>query len=329
VTLVALGGPGAAQDFQYVISFDRAVVRHPGDLVQAPYIAHAERLAQEATEADVSVQEGSTAPKPAPRPARRPRRGQSDSIRLDVRREAERRESPPAELARLSRTRPPLATAFAPGDGTANPSFVENGFLVEAFWSVRTGSPQGHFIRAHFHPGDLSTGFEGQHYGHTHELHGIYIRALDGKPFRLESLRYRVTRNRQIPRNPLSIHGFSNFNVQVLVGTSFDPRLSIRSQFAAFPVGMAVSSDQEMPWSTLKVVGFEHVTQLYVASSASVDLDDIVVARWEPAPGAAPEPEAEAETAEATAPGAGSAIPGADDEATEGSSGTAGGGRQP
>ena len=99
----------------------------------------------------------------------------------------------------------------------------------------------GPLLRAHFHPGDLSTGFEGQHYGHTHELHGIYIRALDGKPFRLESLRYRLTRNRQIPRNPSSIQGFSNFNVQVLIGTSFDPRLSIRSQFEGFPVGMAVA----------------------------------------------------------------------------------------
>ena len=84
-----------------------------------------------------------------------------------------------------------------------------------------------------------------------------------------------------------------------------------------------------MPWSTLNVVGFERVTQLYVASSASVDLDDIALARWEPAPGDAPEPEAEAEPAEATSPGAGSAVPGADEEATEGGSGTTGGGRQP
>ena len=155
---------------------------------------------------------------------------------------------------------------------------------------------------------------------------------MDGKPFRLQNLRYRVTRNRQIPRNPSSIQGFSNFNVQVLIGTSFDPRLSVRSQFEVFPVGMAVSSDKEMPWSTLTVVGFERVTQLYIASSASVDLDDIVLARWEPAsgvPGPEAEPEAEPETAGATGPGAESAIRGADDEATEASSGTPGADRQP
>ena len=39
------------------------------------------------------------------------------------------------------------------------------------------------FKRAHFHPPDLSTGFEAQHLGHPDELHGIYIRSLDGKPF--------------------------------------------------------------------------------------------------------------------------------------------------
>ena len=232
VTLVALGGPGAAQDFQYLISFDRAVVRHPGDLVQVPFIAHAERLAQEATEARRIGPGGvgraeAPAEAPAPVPARSARFGSPGcASRGRPSRGRAPREPPADPTARPSRTRPPLATAFAPGDGTANPSFVENGFHVEAFWSVRTGSPQGHFIRAHFHPGDLSTGFEGQHYGHTHELHGIFIRAVDGKPFRLQSLRYRVTRNRQIPRNPSSIQGFSNFNVQVLIGTSFDPRLS-------------------------------------------------------------------------------------------------------
>jgi hypothetical protein len=359
LTLLALGEPGAAQDFQYVISFDKVSVRHPGDLAQLPAIAHAERLAREATETEVSVQEGSSGrseQKPVPRAAPLGGRrsgpsaaghGQPGSARTDTgSRDADRRGSlwvdpigrvptdrAPGQTARdetrASLTPPPLATAFAPGSGTANPSFVENGFLVEAFWSVRTGLPDGHFIRAHFHPADLSTGFEGQHYGHGDQLHGIYIRATDGKPFWLKSLRYRVTRNREIPRNPLSIQGFTNFNVQVLIGTTFDPHLSIRSQFVGFPVGMAVSSDRELPWSTLAVLGFERVTQVYIASSASVDFDDIVVARWEPAPGALPDRPEEGADRETTGPGAKPAIPGTDDDATDAAPGTSGAGRQP
>jgi hypothetical protein len=313
VALAGLGGAAAAQDFQYVITFD-AVVRHPGELVQVPAIVHAERLAQQMAEGGGAAQggpadeaEGRT-PGASPDLARADRRdpltGRERPVprtaRSDPRRQAADRRAgrppgtPPAgpergapgqDVAPAMRQLPHDAMAFAPGQGSANPSFLENGFLVEAFWSVRTGTPDGHFIRAHFHPGDLATGFEAQHYGSGDELHGIYIRAADGKPFRLKSVRYRVTRNRQIPRHPRSIHGFSNFNVQVLIGTSFDPRLSIRSQFVGFPVGMSLGNDPDLPWSTLSIIGLDRVTQVYIGSSASVDLDDIVVARWEPAPG--------------------------------------------
>jgi hypothetical protein len=363
VTVLALGGSGEAQDFQYVISFDKVTVRHPGDLAHVPAIAHAERLARETTEADASVQQGSpgrsdqNSPPRAASGGRRSGpsagdRGQSGSVRSEARSpDADRggslsayptgriatgsatgQTTPDEAMARGGSAPAPLATGFAPGSGTANPSFVENGFLVEAFWAARTGSPTGHFIRAHFHPADLSKGFEGQHYGHAQELHGIYIRAVDGKPFWLRSLRYRVTRNREIPRHPLSIQGFNNFNVQVLVGMSFDPRLSVRSQFIGFPVGMAISSEQDQPWSTFVVLGFERVTQLYIASSASVDLDDIAVARWEPAPGTLPnrpEQGQERETGETTGPGAEPAIRGTGDEATDAQPGVSGTGRQP
>jgi hypothetical protein len=171
---------------------------------------------------------------------------------------------------------PGAALLFAPGRGN-NPHFVEQGFLVEAFWGVKVGRPEGRFIFGHFHQEDLSNGFEGQHWGHAEELHGVYVRATDGRPFALRSLRYRVTRNRQNPLRPNSIEGFSNFSVNVLVTARFDPRLSVRSQFTAFPVGLPVGNDPTLPFLKLVVFGYERVTQVFIASSASVDLDDIAL----------------------------------------------------
>src|SRR5262249_45497157 len=120
-----------------------------------------------------------------------------------------------------------LPLASAPADGGGNPSFVQHGFVIESFWAVKTGTPQAHFRKAHFHPADLSSGFEAQHFGNPSELHGLYIRSLDGRPFSLKSLRYRATRNRQLPTKPFSIEGFSNFSINVLIATSFDPRRSV------------------------------------------------------------------------------------------------------
>jgi len=170
--------------------------------------------------------------------------------------------------------------------------------VVEAFWAVKIGTPEGRFVPAHFHPHDLATGFEAQHWGYRHELHGVYIRALDGRPFRLKSLRYRVTRNRELKDRSQSIEGFSNFNVNVLIGTRFDPRLSIRTQLTAFPVGPPLGNDPGLPFLTLPILGIDQVTQVFIASSASVDLDDIVLmaAPMSEAdvPPAVPEPSAEA-----------------------------------
>ncbi len=149
---------------------------------------------------------------------------------------------------------------------------------------MKTGAGDAYFKRAHFHPPDLATGFEAQHLGHPNELHGIFIRSLDGKNFGLKSLRYRITRNRQIPNKPLSIEGFSNFNVNVLVARTFDPRAPIRAQFVSFPVGLPVGNETNLPWWTLRIYGFELVNQVYIASSASVDFDNIVLTRSEPPP---------------------------------------------
>ena len=182
-----------------------------------------------------------------------------------------------SEVAPELLTRAPgAAMIFAPGLGR-NAYFVEQGFLVEAFWGVKTGRPEGRFIFGHFHQEDLSNGFEGQHWGNADELHGVFIRAMDGRPFALRSLRYRVTRNRQNPSRPSSIEGFSNFNVNVLVAPRFDPRLSVRSQFTAFPVGLPLGNDPTLPFTKLVFFGLERVTEVFIASSASVDLDDIAL----------------------------------------------------
>ena len=159
----------------------------------------------------------------------------------------------------------------------ANQSFEEDGMWVEAFWALHTGRPEGTFIRGHFHPQDLSTGFEGQHYGEKRELHGLYIKSVDGRPFWLKSLRYRVTRNRELANEEKSIEGFSLYNVNILIGTSFFPKASIRSQFTMFPVGLPVGNDLGLPFYTLYVTGFEFVSEVFIASTASVDLDDIVI----------------------------------------------------
>jgi hypothetical protein len=301
-----------AQESEHVISFEDVAVSEPEGVTSLPEVAHAERLAEELRSRLREVEAGdcappeASAPAPPSRSAGRPspaepggapgRPPAAGAGRAPAREEACARRSDtggprPGQPSPEGSTPAPRASAdigqpgarwFAPREGAANPSFVEDGFLVEAFWSAKTGTPQGRFVRAHFHPPDLSTGFEAQHFGYGHELHGIYLRALDGRPFGLASLRYRVSRNRQLPGKAASIDGYSNFNVNVLVARSFDPTKSVRSQFVAFPVGQAMSNDPTLPFATLPIFGFEYVTELYIASSASVDLDEIRLVRWGP-----------------------------------------------
>jgi len=172
--------------------------------------------------------------------------------------------------------------AFAPGQAQpVNPRFVEAGFRVEAFWAAGTGSAGGHFVRGHFHPRDLSSGFEAQHLGNRTELHGLHIRAVNGRPFGIRSLRHRVTTNRELPNKPFSIDGFSNYSVQILLARTFDPRRTVREQFTAFPAGPVIGNDPALPWQTVHVFGFEFVKEVYIASSASVDLDDITLVPYE------------------------------------------------
>lgn len=164
----------------------------------------------------------------------------------------------------------------APGAGLFNPSFIEQGFLVESFWAVNTGDANGYFVRGHFHPKNLETGFEAQHFGGPRELHGLFIRAVDGRTFSVKSLAYRVTRNRELGRSQ-SVVGFSNHDVKVLIARDFTPKLSVLGQFIQFGVGPPISNDTTLPFQTLPIDGFGYVTQVFIASSASVDLDSIVL----------------------------------------------------
>jgi hypothetical protein len=240
--ILLTAGLGGAEQAQYMITFDHVVVRGLGGVLDTPEVAHLDQPAG-----------------PSSSWLERPQR--------------------PRELVPELTQVPVSALAFSPGSGVNNPSFLQHVFLVEAFWAIRIGSPGAAFQRALFHPPDVASGFEAQHFGNPHVLHGLYIRALDGKPFSLTSLRYRVSRNRQLLRKPWSIEGFSNFDVNVLVSTAFDPRLLIRRQFVSFPVGLPVGNELTLPWWTLRISGFETVQQVFIASSASVDLDDIVLTR--------------------------------------------------
>jgi hypothetical protein len=245
-------GTALAQRLEYVISFNNVVVQGPNRTNETPERAHREIVGLDQLLPPVS-----------------PPLGQSPRVTI---------RSPGSLLP------------FEPGQGLANASFRQEGFLVETFWATATDSLEGAFKSSHFHPPDLSSGFEAQHFAGVAELHGIYIRSLDGARFGLKSLRYRVTRNRQIPGKPLSIEGFSTFDVQVLIARSFDPRKRIRPQFMVFPVGLPLGNDANLPWATLRIFGFELLEQVYISSSASVDFDNIVLTRREP-PLAVPEPQ--------------------------------------
>src|SRR5215510_7059858 len=148
VTLVALGGlsivglvsPGAAQRFEYVISFDNVVVEGTSTSPDAPELAHREVIGLDAVVAQGhAALAGGLPPK------------------LTVR--------SPGSLLPLE-----------PAQGTEHASFRQEGFLVEAFWAQKTASREGSFKPSHFHPADLSTGFEAQHFAGVNDLHGIFIR---------------------------------------------------------------------------------------------------------------------------------------------------------
>ena len=345
--------PCSAREATYVITFSSVTVREPDGVPSLPEVAHLDpppappaseagdsahtRKAKTGQRFGMSEDREGRALDMAYEQDLLERNGRwylFDGVRLGMRRpeikkflrdnpdvlfEMERKAglAPAAAPAAPGSKVPPHSTrAFAPGQPVSvNPSFVEQGFRVESFWAVGVGTPEAYFKRAHFHPPDLVTGFEAQHLGNPSELSGIFIRALDGRPFGIRSLRYRVTRNRQIPSKPLSLDGYNNFAVQVLLAESFDPRRTVRSQFTGFPAGLPLGNDPTLPWSTLYISGFELATEVYIASSASIDIDNIVLVRAEPdTPGQTAADSPEAPAANPEAPGASPDTPPADDE---------------
>ncbi|HKW91595.1 MAG TPA: hypothetical protein VJX92_06825 [Methylomirabilota bacterium] len=255
IALLAAASAVSAEPVEYVITFNHVVVRGSTGISDSPKLAHLD-------------------PAIGPPPSLHGRPPGDPSL-ADA-----GTDLPPTTVLRGRPTQP---MAFAPGQGVVNPSFTEQGFLVESFWALHTGTPDAFFRRGHFHPPDLSSGFEAQHLGNPKELHGIYIRSLDGRAFGVKSLRYRVTRNRELPEKPFSVEGFSNYDVNILLARTYDPRWANRVQFVGFPVGLPTGNDLSLPWWTLRVTGFEAVEQVYIASSASVDFDDIVLVRFQSA----------------------------------------------
>ena len=157
-----------------------------------------------------------------------------------------------------------------------SPRFVEDGMHIEAFWASKIGTPQGRFIVGHFHPPDLASGFEAQHFGSERELHGIYLRRVDGQPFSLRSLNYRLTVNKNLPGRHRTIKGFALDDVHLLVAVTFDPKRPAAAQFLRFPVGVGVDNDPERPFRRMTFVELEAITQVFIGSSASMDIDNLV-----------------------------------------------------
>jgi hypothetical protein len=176
---------------------------------------------------------------------------------------------------------PSPAMSFSGGELHPNSAnFTQDGAYVESFWADQIGSPAGFFTAGHFHIGIAGPGqgfFEGQHWNGFNQLQGFFVEAADGSPFSLQSLQFRVRST-----NP-QIAGFSSGSTSVLLSTSFDPDFTVASQFTAFNVGGTSST-----FSTLPITGFENVTRVFIASSSSVDFDNIVLD--DPINGVVPEP---------------------------------------
>ena len=97
-------------------------------------------------------------------------------------------------------------------------------------------------------------------------VRGLFIQAADGAAFTLSSLDYRLVATTSLP-------GFSSSDVKVLVSRTFDPTMDAL-QMQQFSIGSTVQST----FSTLGFGSqFTNVTGLFIASSASVDFDNIVI----------------------------------------------------
>jgi uncharacterized delta-60 repeat protein len=137
--------------------------------------------------------------------------------------------------------------------------FVENRVWVEGFTDSGTSFGVGGLTLT-------SSTYVTQSFLSKSQLRGFFIEAADGAPFTLASLKYRIG-------STTSVNGFTSSAVKVLVATTYDPTLD-GLQMQAFSIGGSAQST----FSTLNFSNqFTDVTRLFIASSATVDFDDIVI----------------------------------------------------
>ncbi len=148
---------------------------------------------------------------------------------------------------------------------TGGKCFIEDGFNVEAFSAQEIGTTSAFFSdHAHFH---ASHSYEGQHFSAVNKLLGVYLTSVNGSHFSLESLDYQFRDASNI------IDGFGMNDIKILISTKFDPTMAVKSQFMEYSIG----NDTTLPFQPLEFSEFENINQVYIASSAGVNFDNITV----------------------------------------------------
>ena len=143
--------------------------------------------------------------------------------------------------------------------------FVQKGINVEAFSAQNIGILAAFFSdSAHFHS---RNSYEAQHYVDGDVLLGQYYTLVTGGRFDLASLDYQLKDITNV------IDGFSKDNAYILISTAFDLTQPVSSQFTKIPIG----NDTNLPFQTLDLFEWKGITQVYIASSAGVNFDNITI----------------------------------------------------
>jgi len=144
---VLVPGVVHTQPFEYVITFDNVVVRGV-DTVDTPETAHRELpgVDKESPPAEARTDRSKGKEPVARQPLSVPGTGTDRS---------KGGEGAVGYSPKVTMRIPGSLLPSEPGEGARNPSFVQEGFLVEAFWAGKIGTREGFFKHAHFHPPDL------------------------------------------------------------------------------------------------------------------------------------------------------------------------------